>query len=328
MENTIFQLLSDVFSFTILQVYLVLSIAMVLLSIGVLVVSTHPIGQTTHLDKDQWKEYMGTDYDDYSWYYSINETYDVDYEYPKVNYSERLHILEKKYPDVFAVKSTLILIGDITAVYFTVELFVRFIICPHKCHFLLSFFNVIDILAVLFAGVIMSITYACPSLKYQDSLLHLLYVTQILRILRLFRILRHSVVFQVLVYATLGSLNELLMVLTFFFIFTLIFSSLSYFAMERNFNSIPDAMWWAVVTMTTVGYGDITPGTVQGKVIGSICAITGICLLAILIPVFVNNFLLLKAHVSQMNQSDTQESASPPIETKVHSISIQPDRDI
>ncbi|KAL5014348.1 hypothetical protein ScPMuIL_008618 [Solemya velum] len=279
------------------KVYLALSISMVLLSICVLVISTHRIGQNS-LDRGDWVEFIGEDYDDDDWW----PDYFSDYENDTLDPTERSSFLNGKYPDVFAVKPSLLVLRDITTVFFAVELFVRFLTCPHKCKFFLSLFNIIDILAVLFAIICTALDYKLPALRYQKSSIHILYTTQILRILRIFRVLRHSVVFQVLLNAVLSSLTEFLTILIFFFIFSLIFSSLSFFAMESNFGSIPDAMWWAIVTMTTVGYGDYVPVTAQGKVIGSLCAITGICLLAILIPIFVNNFLLLKSHVSQMNQ--------------------------
>lgn len=315
---------------------------MVLLSIGVLVLSTHTIGQIS-LERNQWSEYLGEDFDEYDWFYdflydwdSENSTYTYIYDYYEndtMDISEKYYHLEQKYPDVFAVKPILLILGYITAVFFAIELCLRFITCPNKCNFFLSFFNIIDILAVLFAAIFTLIGNILPALKYQETWLHILYFTKILRILRLFRVLRHSVVFQVLVHAVLSSLNELLMILVFFCIFTLIFSSLAFFAMERSFKSIPDAIWWAVVTMTTVGYGDMYPKTVQGRIIGTICAITGICLLAILIPVFVNSFLLLKSHVSQFNPKigrsrARKKSTSSTRKTKVHPKGIVPIRTI
>ena len=74
------------------------------------------------------------------------------------------------------------------------------------------------------------------------------------------------------------------------------FSSAIYYA-ERDldddaFESIPDAFWYTLVTMTTVGYGDYVPKTVQGKLVGGACAITGVLVIAMVVPVIASNFQL------------------------------------
>jgi potassium voltage-gated channel Shaker-related subfamily A protein 1 len=78
------------------------------------------------------------------------------------------------------------------------------------------------------------------------------------------------------------------------FIGVVLLSSAVYFAdagYENSlFNYIPDAISWAVVTMTTVGYGDMTPVGVWGKIVGSLCAIAGVLTIALPVPVIVSNF--------------------------------------
>jgi len=82
----------------------------------------------------------------------------------------------------------------------------------------------------------------------------------------------------------------------------IIFASLVYYAERTQFNpkndfvSIPVGLWWAIVTMTTVGYGDLTPKTYLGMIVGSMCAVMGVLTIALPVPVIVSNFTLFYSH--------------------------------
>lgn len=82
----------------------------------------------------------------------------------------------------------------------------------------------------------------------------------------------------------------------------MIFASLVYYA-ERlqanprnDFKSIPEGLWWAMITMTTVGYGDMVPRTYAGMVIGALCALSGVLTIALPVPVIVSNFTMFYSH--------------------------------
>lgn len=81
-----------------------------------------------------------------------------------------------------------------------------------------------------------------------------------------------------------------------------IFASLVYYAerlqtnTRNDFKSIPEGLWWAMITMTTVGYGDMVPRTYAGMMIGAVCALSGVLTIALPVPVIVSNFTMFYSH--------------------------------
>ncbi|TKR68041.1 hypothetical protein L596_024089 [Steinernema carpocapsae] len=119
-------------------------------------------------------------------------------------------------------------------------------------------------------------------------------VVRVMRVTRIFKLARYSSGLKSFGMTVRTSLPELSMLTLFLLTAIIFFATLIYFA-ERDepnttFKSIPDSCWWAVVTMTTVGYGDYCPKTVLGKMIASCASISGVLVLAFPITMIVENF--------------------------------------
>nr|XP_020450386.1 potassium voltage-gated channel subfamily A member 3-like [Monopterus albus] len=194
------------------------------------------------------------------------------------------------FTDPFFVIETLCII------WFSFELLVRFFGCPSKTSFSKNIMNIIDIVAIIpyFITLGTELAERQTNSGQQAMSLAILRVIRLVRVFRIFKLSRHSKGLQILGQTLKASMRELGLLIFFLFIGVILFSSAVYFAEaddpSSSFSSIPDAFWWAVVTMTTVGYGDMHPVTIGGKIVGSLCAIAGVLTIALPVPVIVSNF--------------------------------------
>ncbi|KAK8393595.1 hypothetical protein O3P69_006722 [Scylla paramamosain] len=182
--------------------------------------------------------------------------------------------------------------------WFTFEILIRLIASPNKFMFLKASVNMIDFIATLSFYVDILLQKFASHLENAD----ILEFFSIIRIMRLFKLTRHSSGLKILIQTFRASAKELTLLVFFLVLGIVIFASLVYYA-ERiqanphnDFNSIPLGLWWALVTMTTVGYGDMAPKTYVGMFVGALCALAGVLTIALPVPVIVSNFAMYYSH--------------------------------
>nr|XP_005905099.1 PREDICTED: potassium voltage-gated channel subfamily C member 3 [Bos mutus] len=192
-------------------------------------------------------------------------------------------------------------VEGVCVVWFTFEFLMRITFCPDKVEFLKSSLNIIDCVAIL--PFYLEVGLSGLSSKAAKDVLGFLRVVRFVRILRIFKLTRHFVGLRVLGHTLRASTNEFLLLIIFLALGVLIFATMIYYA-ERigadpndilgsnhtYFKNIPIGFWWAVVTMTTLGYGDMYPKTWSGMLVGALCALAGVLTIAMPVPVIVNNF--------------------------------------
>ena len=158
---------------------------------------------------------------------------------------------------------------------FTVEYALRLVSVPHPSRYAGSFFGVVDLLAIL-------PTYLSVVVPGAQSLI-VIRGLRLLRIFRVFKLGRFLGEASILQEAMAASRHKIVVFLgTIFILVTILGAAMYLIEGEANgFTSIPRAVYWAIVTMTTVGYGDIAPQTILGQVLASLVMILGYSIIAV-----------------------------------------------
>ena len=165
-------------------------------------------------------------------------------------------------------------------VLFTLELAVRIYCLERPSIYLKSFYGIVDMISILPAWLVLLV----PGF-------HALVIIRILRALRIFRILRLMEFVgegRLLIDALKRSFHQVLLFFCSILMVVTMFAALMYTieSPETGFTSIPMSIYWAVVSVTTVGYGDIVPGTAVGKAITMILMLIGYSIIAVPTGIF------------------------------------------
>jgi voltage-gated potassium channel len=177
-------------------------------------------------------------------------------------------------------------------ILFTIEYILRLMSVRKPLKYAFSFFGVIDVLAIIPTYL----SYFVPGLQY-------LLTIRVLRLLRIFRILKLAEYIseaRVITTALRASRKKISVFLLAVLSLVTIAGTLMYVieGEERGFTSIPTSIYWAIVTLTTVGYGDISPQTPFGKAVASLIMISGYGIIAVPTGIVTVELTRAVSHVS------------------------------
>lgn len=201
--------------------------------------------------------------------------------------------------------------------WFSFEITVRLVVSPNKMEFIKVPVNIIDFIATLSFYTDLLLQELAHDLEHSD----IFEFFSIIRILRLFKLTRHSPGLRILIHTFKASAKELTLLVFFLVLGIVIFASLVYYAerLQNNnprndFTSIPEGLWWAIVTMTTVGYGDMVPRSYAGMFVGALCALAGVLTIALPVPVIVSNFAMFYSHTQARSKLPKRRRRVLPVE--------------
>lgn len=152
---------------------------------------------------------------------------------------------------------------------FTLEYVLRLACVPHPWRYARSFFGMVDLLSVL-------PTYIALLFPETQALIDVR-ILRLLRIFRIFKLTAYMSEYQSLGYALRASVRKISVFLSVVLMIVLVMGTLMYVieGPENGFNNIPTGVYWAITTMTTVGFGDITPKTDIGRLLASVMMLLG-----------------------------------------------------
>jgi potassium voltage-gated channel Shaw-related subfamily C member 1 len=206
----------------------------------------------------------------------------------------------------------------ITLAWFLIDFIIRFTVSPDKSIFMTQFNNVIDIIASLLVIINPFIqAYIAPG---HDK--YLLQGIQVVRVLRLVRLLNYHPGLRVIILSIQTSTKILRLLVFFILVAATLFGSLIFYAerlttsdQDNNlFLSVIEAVWYSVVSLTTIGYGDIAPTTLLGRLFGSACAVCGALMVSLPMTIVVEIFTNFYKHLGARSKLPKQRRRVLPVE--------------
>uniref|UniRef100_A0A1A7Y1J3 Potassium voltage-gated channel, subfamily G, member 4 n=1 Tax=Iconisemion striatum TaxID=60296 RepID=A0A1A7Y1J3_9TELE len=227
-------------------------------------------------------------------------------------------------------------VESICVAWFTLEFLLRFVNAPSKLAFARGPLNIIDAIAILPYYVSLVVDVGDESQEdvvmgagrgYLDKLSLILRLLRALRILYVMRLARHSLGLQTLGVTMQRSMREFGLLLLFVCVAVTLFAPLVHLAESElapfaainphhRFSSIPASYWWAIISMTTVGYGDMVPRSIPGQMVALFSILSGILIMAFpatsIFHTFSRSYQELKQEYKRVwKQEQHEETHSP-----------------
>jgi len=211
------------------------------------------------------------------------------------------------------------IIDTICVAFFTFDFLIRLIICPSFVAFVKTPLNILDFLAIMPFYLELAV-----GRLVQGGALTTFKVLRIFRIMRVMKLIRHSKRLILMGRVIQDCLSELTLLLIIWLMGVLTFGTVMYYIeseKENNFDSILHSCWWAVVSISTVGYGDMYPKTGLGKLVGSCLLFISMVYLALPMTVIVSKFnkAFEKFKEDEQAASEAKEQFRTILNSKMHS---------
>nr|XP_039250332.1 potassium voltage-gated channel protein Shal-like isoform X2 [Styela clava] len=189
---------------------------------------------------------------------------------------------------------------------FTFEYSLRLFAAPNRCKFMRSVMSIIDVVAILpyYIGLIIT---------DNEDVSGAFVTLRVFRVFRIFKFSRHSQGLRIIGYTLKSCASELGFLLFSLTMAIIIFATVMFYAEkgtdDTTFTSIPMSFWYTIVTMTTLGYGDMVPKTIAGMIFGSVCSLSGVLVIALPVPVIVSNFSRIYSQNQRADKRRAQKRA-------------------
>jgi len=236
-------------------------------------------------------------------------------------------IVVASVPEVWSTNDiSYITIEVLAIICFSIDYFARLITTSEsRVKWIFHFTNMIDFFSIFPAYIQYIIVWALGRQNNTVTYLTILRVLRLAQVIRVLKLAKHSTMFMVLIHSISKSLHGLYIMLFLVGLETIVFSSAMFYAEQSisyfdqvnkvwrytfdnstsPFQSIPATFWWAMVTITTVGYGDMAPVSVEGKIIACFAMLCAI--LAFAFPITIIGAKFSEAHTEYWEKAEEME---------------------